>query len=75
MYSGDIKNSHMGGTGKMLYHNKDVYTGSWADGAKSGDGTYTWSNGDVYTGGFELVRFCPINRNIGSEKWTGSIEV
>ncbi len=45
-----LKNGVWHGFGEMVYQNKDIYCGNFANGLRESHGLYTWSNGNTYEG-------------------------
>ena len=58
-YEGNYKNGMRDGVGMMVFPNKDVYEGEWAENKMHGEGTYTYNSKnkageqpDIYSGAF-----------------------
>lgn len=52
VYTGELKNGVIHGTGKITFDNGTSYDGSWDNGKMHGKGKLTWADGTSYTGDF-----------------------
>jgi len=45
-----VQSMKVGGQGKCIYANGEIYEGGWIDGMRDGQGTYIYASGAVYEG-------------------------
>ena len=73
IYTGEFKDGHMNGRGKMMWSDGDYYNGDFIKDCVHGEGEYVYNNGNKYVGGFKrgqrhgegTMYYCDGSRYVG----------